>query len=431
MTQPNSRTIKVAATLITLSVLSACSSNDNNPSDQPPGDGPIIGNPAAETFAFVASRATDFSSGQIERLSLSDGNTVSGTYPATGSDIRVDAPGTGSHIYQVGRFLIDTITRFSATDTSVVDYQLSVNGEDTSAANPYDLAFVNEDVAYLTRRSGTKLWMVDPTPDNTPATVEDFKILELDLGAYSKGTADNIDPPDMTDAIIVDNKLFVLMENLTQTPDGLQLPDSRAYLAVFDTLTNQEIDTNQSGNNLNGILLQTVNPTALQYNEDTGFIYVVGRGNFFESADVAGDPYTGGIEAIDPTLYLSALVLDDGTQENNRGFFTDAVILNSTLGYLATLEGYDEKFRSISTLQTFNPSTGEISEPIPELVDLDITTMQVGSDNHLWVGINTDSEAGFVRINLEDGVLAQERVSTQLVPSNIVFLTPDAQSTEN
>jgi len=79
-------------------------------------------------LAFTATRSSDFASGRIDRLTLTDGISVNGSYPATLSDIRVATDGDA--IYQIGRFNIDSLTRFDANDTSVVDFQFSVNGEE-------------------------------------------------------------------------------------------------------------------------------------------------------------------------------------------------------------------------------------------------------------------------------------------------------------
>jgi hypothetical protein len=60
-------------------------------------------------------------------------------------------------------------------------------------------------------------------------------------------------------------------------------------------------------------------------------------------------------------------------------------------------------------------------ELIEGLQDVDITTIAKGPDNHLWVGINDDTP-GFYRIDLDTGLLAAERVATELIPQDIEFL---------
>lgn len=401
-TPPITLTGTFRATIIATSIiaLGACSSSNN---DAPTSDIP----PADDTdFAFVATRSSDFESGRIDRISLDDGNTINGSYPATFSDIVVT--NDGKNLYQIGRYKIDSVTRFNALDTSIVDYQYSVNGDDAVIANPYAIAFVDQTKAYLTRRGSDNLWIIDPSPESEAG----FKIGELDLGAY------DTDLPNMTDAIVVDGKLFVLIERLLEQPSGAQIPDKSAYIAVFDTSTDTEIQTTQGSNDLKGIELIVRNPTALQYNQATGEIYVVGRGNFFESSDITTDFHSGGIEVIDPTTYEHSLLIDDGTDADNNGYFTDAVVINAQLGYLVTYTGYQS-----STLRTFNPITGLLTDDLFEgLQDTDITLIAEGSDAHLWVGVSGETP-GFMRIDLATGLIAAERVTTELIPLDITFIS--------
>lgn len=390
--------------------LASCSSNNNDTPDADTSDGtdnPPLGSGISGQYAFAATRASDYGSGRIDRISLNDGNVVDGSFPATTSDISVASD--GKDVYQIGRYKLDSITRFDPVDTSIVDYQISVNDPDESivSANPQSIAFIDSTKAYLTRRGSDKLWIIDPDPDAT----ENFKLGEIDLGAY------DTDLPDMTDAIIVDDKLFVIVERLLEQPNLDQIPDKKGFLIVIDTRTDQEIETNQSVSDLKGIELLVTNPTALQYNEMTGEIYVVGRGNYYEDPDITGSFYSGGLQAIDPTTYQQTPLIDDGTETDNQGFFYDAEIINSQLGYLLTYTGYTE-----TTLRTFNPTLGTLNDTLFEgLQDTDITLLEKGPDNHLWVGIN-DSTPGFVRIDLGTGLMATERVRTELIPTALTFI---------
>lgn len=382
---------------MSLLALAACSSDDDNDADNAGAD-------LSGQFAFVATRAADFSSGRIDSLSLAEGNIVVGNYPGAGSDIAVVTDGVSP--YQIGRFLADSVTRYDARDTSVVDYQYSVLGDEPQTSNPQDLAFSSDSRAYLTRRLSTALWVVDPSAE----TEADFLIEEIDLSAY------DTDMPDMTDAIIVDDKLFVLLERL-ELQNSSQLPVRNAYIAVINTLTNMEIDTGQGNEGLFGIELDVRNPTSLQYNDDTGMIYVTGRGNYFESEGVEDDFHSGGVVQIDPSTYEHALILDDGTDDDNQGYFVELEVIDAELAFLLTFEQY-----TVTTLRRFNPTSGELSdEIIPALQDVDITTLALGPDDHLWIGINDDNP-GFYRMDIESGELAAERVATELVPMDLVFI---------
>ena len=422
-------------------LLSACSSSDDDTDTSTLDEGSGLGEETGSgtgsgsgliasgttQYAYTFTRSDDFESGQIERISITDGFIVDGTYPGTTSDHTLATDDEA--VYQIGRFDIDNLTRFSASDTSVVDYQLSLIRDEQNTTNPQSLVFFDEDLAYLTRRSSDSLLVLDPTPD--PITTDSLITGEISLAAYNR-TVENedgaqvIDLPDMTDAIIVDDMLFVLLENL----DGF-LPVNPAFVAVFSTITDTEIDTESSAQfPLLGIQLQTVNPTGLQFNETTGEIYVVGRGNFFNSPDVPGDAYTGGIESINPETFQTNLLVDDGTADDNNGFFTDAVIIDNMLGYVITLDGFAEDFSSINSLRTFNPSTGEVSDPIDGIEQQSLTTLAVGPDNHLWVGV-LDAVPGFVRIDLETGIPAQEQVVTSFIPTNVIFIDVETGEAAN
>lgn len=382
-------------------LLAACSSSDSTPNN------PTV---SADTYAYTASRSSDFGSGRIDRISLSDGNTVDGSYPATTSDIAVTSD--GNKVYQIGRFGLDSLTRFDAADTSLTDYQYSVNDETGGRANPQSLAFLNESKAYLTRRGSTELWIIDPAAESEEA----FKIGGIDLSAY------DTDLPNMTDALIVDDKLFVIVERLNELPSGFQIPDKSAYLVVIDTSTDSEIETNQNESGLPGIELTVRNPTALQYNASTDEIYVVGRGNFFENEAVTDDFHSGGIEAIDPDTYETQLLIDDGTDADNQGYFVDATVINENLGYLLTYQTF-----GVTTVRTFNPTTGMLSDDvIPELQNVDVTVMAEGPDNHLWVGLN-NATPGFMRIDLATQEIAGEMIATELIPTSVAFIDIAAQ----
>lgn len=433
MKQTYTRTYKSIALLSTLAILSACSSSNDDdapsvdpiiPPVQDNGTPPVSPNPAPNpplansdsiSYGYVFTRGPSFGAGQIERISLTDGNVIDGTYPATTSDHRLATD--GASVFQIGRFNTDNLTKFDPVDTSGADYQLSLIGPGASTTNPQALAFVNDNLAYLTRRSSDSLLILDPTPE--PQTTEGLITGEISLAAYNRGSGDTLDLPDMTDAIVVDDRLFVLLENL----DGFA-PVETGYLAVFDTRTGLEIQTDQGVFPLQGIQLDVTNPLALHYNETTGLIYVAGRGNAFSNPDAPGNPYTGGIESIDPLTFQTRLVVDDGTEQDNNGFYTDALVINNDLGYAITLDGFDADFNSINNLRTFNPTTGEVSEPIAGTEGLSLTTLAEGPDSHLWVGIQ-DSSSGFIRIDLATGMPAQERVVTNLIPADILFLEVD------
>ena len=394
--------------------LGACSSSDDGDTQNSASNGnstSFISTDETISYGFASTHNSITDSARIVRISLTDGNIVDGQYPDIESLIAAFTD--DDSLYQIGRSN-DTLTKFSASDTSIFDYQISVSDLQVANSDPRSIAFVNSDLAYLTRFSSDSVLIIDPTP--AQLTSESLITGEIDLAVYNRGNGESLDLPDMTDAVVVDDKLFVLLENLDNGSPALP-----GYVAVIDTRTGLEISTGQGVVPLQGIELQSVNPASLQYNEDSGLLYVVGRGNNTGDESVSGDAYSGGIELIDPLTYQTRLAVDDGTAGANNGFFVDAVVINETLGYVVTQEGDNAEGVDVNNVRSFNTQTGAISEPVAGTDQLSITSIAVGPDNHVWVGVQDDTP-GFLRINIDTGEIADERVATQLIPDDIVFI---------
>ena len=408
------RNISHLITATCVASLGACSSSDDSDTQNGAANvnpSSFISTDETISYGFASTRNSSTVSARIVRISLTDGNIIDGQYPDIESQINVTTD--GESLYQIGRSN-ETLTKLSASDTSIVEYQISVSGIQVENSDPRSLAFVNDDLAYLTRNSSDSLLIIDPTPEQL--TSDSLITGEIDLAIYNRGTGDSLDLPDMTDALVVDDKLFVLLENLDNGSPALP-----GYVAVIDTRTGFQISTGRGVLPLQGIQLQSVNPASLQYNEDTGLLYVVGRGNNIGDESVSGDAYTGGIELIDPITYQTRLAIDDGTADANNGFFIDAVVINESLGYVVTQEGIDAEGVAINSVRSFNTLTGVVSEPVAGTDQLNISSITVGPDNHVWVAIQ-DNEPGFLRIDIDTGEVADERVATQLIPDDIVFI---------
>jgi len=310
--------------------------------------------------------------------------------------------------------MLDTLTKFDI-ESFAVDYQYSVNGTESNV-NPHDVVFVDDSKAYVIRYGSSRIWIINPS-----ATTEtDFFLSEIDLSAYDADGA-----IDMTDAEIVDGKLFVLIQRLqgfSPTLDG--------YVAVIDTATDTEIATGQGAEGLNGIRLDVRNPGRLFYNEATNDVMVVASGDINGSGEVAAR-LTGGLLAIDATDYSSELLIDDDTLNSAPSgdaspatqFVLDAMIATADKGYLVTSTSFKN-----STLRAFNPSTGVVNPtPLTGLEGIDITTLINGPSGNVWVAVGTDEMGGdapgIFRLNPSDDSVVGEKILTELVPSRLVFIT--------
>ena len=434
MKTPDRRKMQRYSTLLlaaSLSVLTACSSSDDDDSaaiDEVPaatdgtdadgddadgadgtdgdGDSGLAGGIAG--LAVVSGATPTFDAGQIEQFTIGDEITASGTYPATLSDIVVRTDGTD--VYQVGRFNIDSITRFTTDEFATPVYQYSVlQGETTP--NTFDIVFASDTKAYVLQDGGTDILIVNPEA----ATEEEFITGAIDISVY------DADAPNAVSGVIANGNLFVLMQRLT--PSGFSfVPDQPGYVAVFDVETDEEIATGQGADGLEGIELNTTNPLALQYVESLNEIVVTGRGNIFgEFNDLEGDPFVGGIEVIDVDSFENELLLDDGTEDDNNGFFNGSLVVSDERGYIITSEGFQN-----NTLRSYNPTTGVLDEGIVAgLEGMDVITLGAGPLGRVWVAVGGVTP-GFILIDPADNSVVGDQVLTEFVPNTVVFIGSDS-----
>jgi len=382
-----------------LVLLTGCSSDS--------GDDAIInaGLPGSSFLAFATVRDMGFTVGQLQRLSVSPETTSTVTYTSTQSDYVVTTDGVSP--YHIGRFQIDSVTKFDAQDPTNLIYQRSV-ADDEPTANPYEIAFVSDTKAYVIRYGSTRVWIIDPSA----TTDEAFRIGELDLSAY----ADDDGVPEASDAVIVGNRLFILMERLESFS-----PTLPGYLAVFDTDTDEEIDTGAGvADGLMGIPLSVNNPVDLQYLESDGLLYVLGRGNFFAADDSAGDRFTGGVESIDAQSFATQRVLDDGDEAQNEGFLTNLEVVSATQAYVVTQAGFTDH-----TVRSLNLLTGELEAgSVANIENVEISLLAEDPEGRVWVGVNETPLPGFRVFDPADDTQEIEKLSTSLIPESLVFIEP-------
>lgn len=331
--------------------------------------------------------------------------------PTLTSDITVNA--YKNFFYRIERFQADNVAKFdiSAPETPIWQFSTNDPGE-TGSSNPYDLLFVSDQKAYLLRYGKTLAWIVNPSA----GTAAEFKIGELDLGAYAD--ADGI--PEMSAGVIAGDRVFIALQRLDQ--DNGWVPSNTAYLAVFDMATDQEIDTGvPNSDGVKGIPLPIRNIGAVQYIAETERVYVQGAGDYGSSWTGRAPAYTGGIAAVDPRDYTVDMVLDDGDGDNHPyGNISGVGIISAEKGYFVGYAGWSD-----NTLYAFNPTTGEVSGPAnDDLKQKNIAGMEAGAyaDNRgrLWVCNQTDAEV--VILNTADDTV-DENVSTDLNPTRVVFTT--------
>lgn len=370
---------------------------------------------AAAQQAVCINAAADYTSGAFSVIStepVGGPRDIENDINPTISDLGLDA--YGRYFYVIERATGENITKYAIDNPKVPIWQFSARDDaDTVASvNPHSIVFASPTKAYLMRNNTSVAWIINPEAKD----VAEFKTGTLDLSAYND--QDELGP-EMTAGVVVGNKLFILMQRLNQNDSWIP---NEAYVAVFDTTTDQEITTSSS-TGMKGILLPVKNPSAITYEPVSGMIYVLGQGKFESSWSGTQAEYSGGIATIDPDTYETILLLDDGDDTAHPyGNFSGMTILSLEKGYFVGYAGWGD-----NTLYEFNPSTGEVIGVVNDhLQNKNIAGMEAGAagdDNGLlWVTNSTDAE--IVIIDPADNSI-DETIGTNLNPKKIVFVSDE------
>jgi hypothetical protein len=368
---------------------------------------------AEKQKAVVATVAADYSSGALSVIDVDpiDGpRTYTNDLNPTLSDTRVVS--YGSYFYRIESFMADNIAKFDIQDPTKPLWQYAtMDADDTvTTGNPYDLVVASPDKAYLLRYGTTTAWIVNPQA----ASQEEFKIGTLDLSDYAD--ADGL--PEMNQGVIIDGKLFILMQRLNR--DDSWKPQE-AYVAVFDTRTDTEIDTWQGEGGLKGIRLPVKNPGDISYVTENKTLYVQGSGLLASSWSGIPAEYTGGIVSIDPDTYQTTMLVDDGSEQDHPyGNISGMLTVNATKGYFVGYQGFGN-----NTVYSFNPSTGEVQgAPVDLLKNISIPGMEAGGavDTNGLAWVTDATNAQIVIVDPADDSV-KETVPTNLNPNQIAFVT--------
>ncbi len=334
-------------------------------------------------YAVVSCPAPDYASGTHALVEVEKPRTIQDNLLPTISDIKMAAH--GAFFYRIERYNGDNITKFAAAAPATPIWQYStMDANDVGATcNPQSMAFASDTKAYVPRFDSTRMWIVNPST----TTDAGFKIGEVDLSAY----ADADGKPEMTKGVVVDGKLFLLLQRLDKEDNWTpQTP----YLVVIDTATNEEIETQNPAGDLKGIpLLPIKNPWDIVYKN--GKIYINGAGSY-PGWDGTPADYSGGIVSVDPSTYEVKMIVDDGDETAHPyGNISGMTVVSATKGYFISYAG-----RGDNSLYSFNPTTGAVSSgPIAAFSGGDnISALGVDASGMLWVASNTAAGGGVLTI---------------------------------
>ncbi|MFH2065361.1 MAG: hypothetical protein ABIK15_09215 [Pseudomonadota bacterium] len=332
------------------------------------------------------------------------------------ADIRAAAHNQYYYIMEGGGLNRITCFDIRSLDNAVWQYSAKEPGE-TGDTLPWDLISISERKAYLLRYGSSIAWIVDPLAENEAG----FKTGELDLSAYD----DNDGSPEMCCGVVANGKAFIALKRL-----GADGSAQTGYLAVIDTATDSPVDTVRDSGGLPGIPLSVKNPVSIAYLAETGSIYVHGCGSLSPQVD-----YTGGIEKINPDLYASEIILDDGdTDSHPYGYITGMALISSRdVFFIGAASEKDE------ILYHFNPMTGVVDEVAFNASDPNFLkhirfaglTGGIGADQHsrLWLANITDHQVEILLTTPNNGLYSRDgsfpipndNTGSIMNPTQIVF----------
>jgi hypothetical protein len=317
----------------------------------------------------------------------------------------------GEYFYQIGGRDIDKLSKYhfeSPTTPIFEDYSLLENPDDTTGS-PRVMVFASQNKAYIPLSNSHEILIINPSAQSEAEMITGT----LDLSVYA-GVDGKARP---SDAVLVGDKLFVALQRSGGWATGER---EYAYIAVFDSISDTEIDTNPSDapSNLRGIKLDTVNPEHFAWNEATGLLLQSAGARFLAAFDgLSGEnfSYTGGITQVDTENYGLTTLVDDGEPANSPyGYIYNLAVVDAQNAYFISSsdeENYD--------LYHLNPSTGETKE-VTGYTQLNISEIATDPQGRLWVGISAPSTP---RIEILD---AKQRLLSTLIldyPTNRILFT--------
>jgi len=364
------------------------------------------------SVAVVQTIAPDYSNSEVAYLDAKSQQVASGYYRKDASDYTLSS--YKGDVFHIGRFFIDEITKYDAIEVASRDsaiWSYSTNDPQDSTRNPYALVSLSETKAYLLRYGSSKVWIVNPQA----STSEDFKIGELDLTSYVHADNSNSTPSPAA-AVITDGKLYIAMQRQDDSYNA-----GTAYVAVFDTATDTEIETNANADdNVKGIPLVGVNPLehSLVANEDK--VFVTTR-NGYSSFDLS----LSKIEEINTGDYTVRQVLNAGDiVDNTASFIKASVVVSPEKGYFYASQAiFTPTYHEVGSLYEFNPTTGEIlTVNVADTGTENISFIGLDSANFLWVSIANPELPGVDVIDTTTNTMSIDRLITTLNPGTIRFI---------
>jgi len=330
-------------------------------------------------------------------------NITEGYYPSAETDYF-----TASHdgyFWYIGKSTIDVISKYAPSSPNANyygsnGYSLLDNGQTTSS-NVYAMGFLSDERAILTRYGQTSAWIVD----TDAANADDFKVGEIDLSAYVAADDTASPAPEMNNIAIHDNKAFIPMERLGDDQGNKYAYARSAYVAVINTASFEEIDTDPTTDGLKGIELNILNPRN-----------IAAEGNDLYVQGITYGRHNSGLVKINMDTYAQEMLYDSSVSSTE---ISDVAVAGGKV-FVVIYNAWKD-----NALAVVN-ADGSLTK-VDEFSDIFIEFITTGPAGNLWLGRGNkdDSASAVFRISPADYSVL-DSVETNLDPINVSFVKNSA-----
>ncbi len=194
-----------------------------------------------------------------------------------------------------------------------------------------------------------------------------------------------------------------------------------AYVAVFDTSSDTEIETAANADDMvKGIPLTGVNPLEHSLTANDDKVFVTTR-NSYSSFDLSFNR----IEEINTADYsVREVITAADITDNTAAFIKASVVISAEQGYFYASETlFEPSYHEVGTIYEFNPTTGEIlAAEVADSGTESISFISLDAANFLLVSVSNPEYPGVDVINTSTNEKHIDRLTTVLNPGTIRFI---------
>lgn len=331
----------------------------------------IVEEPSKELFIFE----TDFSTGGVSKI---DGKGQYSSLLSVYDDASIYSY-KGS-IYILEQYGADNIVKLNSTYTGI-EYQKHL----IDNANPHDIAFINDNKAYVACNKYSQLLIVNP--------VDGSIVDSIDIGAFAYKETDTTNTiPNAEDIILKDGFAYVSL----QRRDGFSAV-GKTWILKINTINDSIVDTLKCSYPNGGKMILVDNS-----------LYIPNKGGYQDITD-------GGIEKID----LLSGTISILTSEASLGWNITGLTLIDGNRAVASCVNYDASWNKTLLSAVLDLSTGLIVDTLDQVTEIGSAIFDA-EKSRLFVAERDNSRTPGVCM-WRNGVYIG-KIETDIAPNRFVFL---------